>query len=145
MKKSDIDLPSTLERSPAKAQHLYAETLRSAEEQYGPGERASRTAWAAVKHQFHKVEDHWEAGGAPGGGGDAGPDDGDGGGAGSPGGGAGGGRDRDSDPPGGDRRGPSRGMSRDALYDEARRLGIPRRSAMNKAELEEAVAEYRRR
>ncbi len=56
------DLPSTLKRSPRKAQRTYAETLESAEETYdGDEERAHRTAWAAVKHSFAKVGDHWEA------------------------------------------------------------------------------------
>ena len=55
------DLPSTLERSPDKAQRTYAKTKASAEEQYGDGEAAERTAWASVKHSFEKVGDHWEA------------------------------------------------------------------------------------
>ncbi len=54
-------MPSTLKRSPAKAQRTYAKTLESAEREYGPGERAGRTAYAAVKHGFRKVGDHWEA------------------------------------------------------------------------------------
>ncbi len=54
------DLPSTLERSPAKAQRTYAETLASAEETYDDTSRAHRTAWSAVKHSFAKVGDHWE-------------------------------------------------------------------------------------
>ena len=55
------DLPGTLKRSPAKAQRTYAETLDSAHEQYeGNEERAHRTAYAAVKHSFEKVGDHWE-------------------------------------------------------------------------------------
>ena len=55
------DLPSTLKRSPAKAQRTFAKTLESAEETYdGDGERAARTAWAAVKHSFEKRGDHWE-------------------------------------------------------------------------------------
>lgn len=58
MKKSD--LPSTLKRSPAKAQRTYAKTHDSAVEQYGEGERAHRTAFAAVKHSYEKVGDHWE-------------------------------------------------------------------------------------
>ncbi len=53
------DLPSTIRRSPAKAKRTYAKTLESAEEQYGEGERARRTAWAAVKHSFEKVGDSW--------------------------------------------------------------------------------------
>jgi hypothetical protein len=54
------DLPATLKRSPAKAQRTYAETLENAEEQYGDGERAHRTAIASLKHSFQKVGDHWE-------------------------------------------------------------------------------------
>jgi len=54
------DLPGTLKRSPMKAQRTYAKTLENAEEQYGDGERAHRTAIAALKHSFQKVGDHWE-------------------------------------------------------------------------------------
>lgn len=60
-KKMGVDLPGTLERSPAKAQRTYAKTLRHAEGEYGKGERASRTAYASLKHGFEKVGDHWEA------------------------------------------------------------------------------------
>lgn len=61
-KKTDEErLPSTLERSPEKAQRTYLETLESAEQTYdGDEERAHRTAFAAVKHSFEKVGDHWE-------------------------------------------------------------------------------------
>lgn len=52
-------LPSTLERSPPKAQRTYLQTLKSAEKEYGPGEKASRTAFAALKYSFEKVGDHW--------------------------------------------------------------------------------------
>ena len=54
------NLPATLKRSPAKAQRTYAKTLANAEEQYGDGERAHRTAIASLKHSFEKVGDHWE-------------------------------------------------------------------------------------
>jgi cation transport regulator ChaB len=54
------DLPSTLQRSPRKVQRTYAETLDSAEEQYGSEERAHRTAWSAVKHIAEKRGDRWE-------------------------------------------------------------------------------------
>jgi cation transport regulator ChaB len=54
------DLPSTLQRSEEHAQDVYSETLDSAEDQYGDGERAHRTAFAAVKHSYEKVGDHWE-------------------------------------------------------------------------------------
>ncbi|OII34925.1 cation transport regulator ChaB [Curtobacterium sp. MMLR14_010] len=54
------DIPSTLQRSPEHAQEVYAKTLGSANETYGEGERAHRTAFAAVKHEYEKVGDHWE-------------------------------------------------------------------------------------
>jgi len=54
------EIPSTLQRSPEHAQDIFAETLDSANETYGPGERAHRTAYAAVKHEYEKVGDHWE-------------------------------------------------------------------------------------
>ena len=42
------DLPSTLQRSPEKAQRTWAETHDSAVEEYGEGERAHRTAYSAL-------------------------------------------------------------------------------------------------
>jgi hypothetical protein len=54
-------LPSTLEKSPKHAQDIFRETLVAAEKEYGVGERASRTAFASLKHSFEKVGDHWEA------------------------------------------------------------------------------------
>jgi cation transport regulator ChaB len=55
-------LPSTLKRSPKKAQDTYEETLESAETEYADDEaRAHRVAWSAVKHGFEKIGDHWEA------------------------------------------------------------------------------------
>jgi cation transport regulator ChaB len=54
------DLPSTLRRSPGKAQETWSKTHDSAAETYGDGERAHRTAFAALKHSFEKVGDHWE-------------------------------------------------------------------------------------
>jgi cation transport regulator ChaB len=54
------DLPSTIQRSEQHAQEIYSETLDSAEEQYGDGERAHRTAFSALKHSYEKVGDHWE-------------------------------------------------------------------------------------
>ncbi len=53
-------MPSTLKRSPPKAQRTFEETLEHAEQEYGKGERASRTAYASLKHGFEKVGDHWE-------------------------------------------------------------------------------------
>src|SRR5512142_896891 len=54
------ELPSTLRRSPKKAQETWVETHDSAVESYGEGERAHRTAFASLKHSFEKVGDHWE-------------------------------------------------------------------------------------
>lgn len=53
-------LPSTVRRSPEKAQRTWAKTHDSAVETYGEGERSHRTAFAALKHSFEKVGDHWE-------------------------------------------------------------------------------------
>jgi cation transport regulator ChaB len=55
------ELPSTLQRSPDKAQRTWIEAHDSAVEQYGEGERAHRTAFSALKHSYEKVGDHWEA------------------------------------------------------------------------------------
>jgi cation transport regulator ChaB len=56
----DEDLPSTLERSPAKVRRTYEKTLDAALEQYeGDEERAHRTAWDSVKHIAEKKGDHW--------------------------------------------------------------------------------------
>ncbi|WP_017555709.1 ChaB family protein [Nocardiopsis baichengensis] len=54
------ELPDTLRRSPRKAQDTWIEAHDSAVEQYGEGERAHRVAYAALKHAFEKVGDHWE-------------------------------------------------------------------------------------
>ena len=54
------ELPSTLKRSPAKAQRTFAKAHDGAAQSYGEGERATRTAYAAVKRGFEKVGDHWE-------------------------------------------------------------------------------------
>jgi cation transport regulator ChaB len=59
-------LPSTLKRSPAKAQRTWIKTHDSAVKEYGEGARAHRTAFAAVKHSFKKVGDHWVAKGRKG-------------------------------------------------------------------------------
>ena len=54
------EMPSTLRRSPKKAQETWAKTHDSAVQTYGEGERAHRTAFSAVKHSYEKVGDHWE-------------------------------------------------------------------------------------
>ena len=60
-KKEKERLPSTLKRSPAKAQDTYMHTLEAAEKDHGDGEAAHRIALASLKHSFEKVGDHWEA------------------------------------------------------------------------------------
>jgi hypothetical protein len=54
------ELPSTLRRSPKKAQETWSKAHDSAVQEYGEGQRAHRTAFAALKHSFEKVGDHWE-------------------------------------------------------------------------------------
>ena len=52
------ELPSTLQRSDQKAQDTFAKTYDSAMEEYNDGERAARTAYAALKHTHETVGDH---------------------------------------------------------------------------------------
>lgn len=54
------ELPSTLQRSPKKAQRTFAKAHDSAAKEYGDGRRAHQTAYGALKHSFEKVGDHWE-------------------------------------------------------------------------------------
>ena len=54
------ELPSTLQRSPKKAQRTFAKAYDAAADQYGSAKRANQVAWAAVKHAYEKVGDHWE-------------------------------------------------------------------------------------
>jgi cation transport regulator ChaB len=118
-KKSDI--PSTVARSDDKAQRTWAKTHDSAVETYGEGERAHRTAFAALKHTHEKVGDHWERKGR----GRKGPSDAQ----------AAGGRDTGRRTRGGvDTNAP-----KTELYDIAKRLHVPGRSRMNKAELIGAI------
>ena len=124
-KKQRAELPSTLARSPRKAQDTFAETLASAEETYDGDERAAhRVAFGAVKHSFEKVGDHWEAKQA------AGPSD-----------------DQAARPSGAGKRDHPRGTAggvdanatKAHLLDLARRLDVRGRSTMSKAELVTAL------
>lgn len=114
------ELPGTLQRSGKKAQETFAKTLDSAEETYGEGERAQRTAYSALKHTHEKVGDHWEQKDHKG------PSDEQA---------AGGSADSDRKTAGG----VDANASKEHLYDLARKLDIPRRSTMNKQELVEAL------
>ncbi len=119
------DLPSTLKRSPAKAQRTYAETLDSAEETYdGDEARAHRTAWSAVKHSFEKVGDHWEEKD------EKGPSDAQA---------AQGGRAARENPKPTHGGVDVRGNTKEALYERAKKAGVPNRSKMSKDELAEAL------
>jgi hypothetical protein len=116
------EMPSTLRRSPKKAQDTWAKTHESAVESYGEGERARRTAFASLKHGFEKVGDHWEPKEQKG------PSDAQaakGGRAARTGGATAGGVDANA--------------SKQHLYQLARRLGIRGRSGMSKGELVEAI------
>lgn len=116
------ELPGTLQRSPAKAQRTYAETLEHAHDEYDSEEQAHRTAYASLKHSFEKVGDHWEPkdhkgpsderakrGGPDGGGLSAGGVD-------------------------------VEGHSKKELYERAKSLGVTGRSNMTKTELARAIA-----
>jgi cation transport regulator ChaB len=114
------ELPSTLERSDAKAQRTYAKAHDSAAESYdGDEERANRVAFSALKHTHEKVGDHWEPKESKG------PSDAQAaGGAGT------------SRPTAG---GVDANASKRHLMDLARRLDVPGRSRMSKQELVEAL------
>jgi cation transport regulator ChaB len=119
------ELPDTIKRSPAKAQRTFAKAHDAAVDEYGEGERAHRTAYAALKRTFEKVGDHWEQRRAPG------PSD-----------------PRSKQSTVQKRRGvgetfggvDEEGHTREELYKRARRLGVEGRSRMNKRELARALA-----
>lgn len=118
------EMPATLQRSPAKARRTWAKAHDAAVETYGEGERAHRTAFAALKHSFEKVGDRWQPKKQKG----------------------------PSDPQATKGRRPPRrggktfggvdvvGNTREKLYERARGLGIKGRSSMSKEELAEAIA-----
>ncbi len=119
------ELPSTLRRSPKKARETWIKTHDSAVGTYGEGERAHRTAFAALKHAFEKVGDHWEAKKRKG------PSDRQA---------AGSARTRRRTEEGVDAN-----ASKSHLLDLARRLGVRGRTRMDKPELVDAVKKANRR
>ncbi|MCW2713364.1 MAG: cation transport regulator ChaB [Frankiales bacterium] len=122
-KPKQSELPSTLQRSEPKAQATFAKTYDSAAESYGPGERAARTAFSAVKHSFEKVGDHWEAKD------ERGPSDAQSEKTGA--------AARDSTTP--TAGGVDANASKRHLYELAQRLEVPGRSSMSKDELVAAI------
>ncbi|MEB4208727.1 ChaB family protein [Mycobacterium sp. 94-17] len=120
------ELPGTLRRSSAKAQRTFAKAHDAAAEEYGSEERAHRVAYAAVKHSFEKVGDHWETKD------DKGPSD-----------------ERAEigglRPTGQSAEGVDANASKKHLLALARRLDIAGRSTMNKSELVEAIMKHNRR
>lgn len=119
-------MPSTIRRSPAKAQRTWSKAHDAAAKEYGDGERAHRTAYAALKHSFEKQGDHWVPKRAKG----------------------------PSDPRAKQTRAAARkgrgktfggvdyySHSKRELYERAKKLGVPRRSTMSKEQLAGAIAQ----
>jgi len=115
------ELPSTLRRSPRKAQRTFAKAHDSAAGEYGDEKRANQVAWAAVKHSFQKVGDHWEKKA----GGKKGPSDAQ----------AAGGRNTNRKTAGG----VDANASKAHLLTLAKKLGVSGRSKMKKKELVGAI------
>jgi cation transport regulator ChaB len=120
------ELPSTLRRSNRKAQRTFVKAHDAAAEEYGSEERAHRVAYAAVKHSFEKIGDHWEPKEQKG------PSDkrAEVGGL------------QNSIP---SAEGVDANASKKHLLDVARRLEVPGRSKMNKSELVDAIKKHNRR
>lgn len=115
------ELPSTLQRSPKKAQRTFAKAYDSAVEEYDDEQRANQVAWAAVKHSFEKVGDRW----AKKEGGKKGPSDEQ----------AAGGRNTDRETKGG----VDANATKDHLMGIAKKLDISGRSKMKKKQLVDAI------
>ncbi|HZC29547.1 MAG TPA: ChaB family protein [Gaiellaceae bacterium] len=119
------ELPETLRKSSAKAQRTFAKAHDAAADQYGEGERAHRTAFAALKHTHEKKAGRWVAKDHKG------PSD-----------------PRSKQPTAAKRAGKGEtfggvdyeGNTKQELYERARRLGIEGRSTMSKRELARAIA-----
>jgi cation transport regulator ChaB len=119
------ELPETLKRSGSKAQRTFAKVHDAAAEQYGEGERAHRTAMAALKHTHEKRGDRWVQKE------EYGPSD-----------------PRSKKTTEQKRRGEGETFggvdveqnTKQELYERARRLGVAGRSAMSKHDLARAIA-----
>ena len=120
------ELPSTLRKSSAKAQRTFAKAHDSAVEQYGEGERAHRTAMAALKRTYERKGDRWVAKRKPG------PSD-----------------PRSKQPTTAAKRAGRgetfggvdvEGNTKQELYERARRLGVEGRSKMSKQQLAREIA-----
>jgi cation transport regulator ChaB len=120
------ELPSTLKKSPEKAQRTFAKAHDAAAKEYGEGERAHRVAYSALKHSFEKVGDRWEPKD------EKGPSDQ---------------RARSGGPnaKGETAEGVDANASKKHLMDVARRLDITGRSTMSKDELVSAIKKANRR
>ena len=122
----ELPLPSTLARSDRHAREIWQAALEGALGTYGEGERARRTAFAALKHSYEKVGDHWEPKAR------RGPSDEQA---------ARGGPEPLAETAGG----VDANASKAHLLDLARRLGVRGRSRMDKGELVEAIDRANRR
>lgn len=118
------ELPSTVARSGKKARHTFAKAHDSAIEQYGEGEQAMRTAYAALKQTHEKVGKRWEK--KP----KKGPSDAQ----------AEGGKNTDRPTAGG----VDANASKKHLYSIAKRLDIHGRSTMSKKQLVDAIQQANR-
>lgn len=116
------ELPSTIQRSDEKAKETFAKAHDSAVEEYGDGQRAHQTAYAALKHTHEKVGDHWEPKDHKG------PSDEQ----------AAGGRDTNRETA----EGVDAKATKEHLYDIAQRLDIEGRSDMDKDELIDALRNH---
>jgi cation transport regulator ChaB len=120
------ELPSTLKKSSAKAQRTFAKAHDRAAEQYGEGERAHRTAYAALKYTHERKGDRWVAKD------EQGPSD-----------------PRSKQPSTAAKRAgrgetyggvDAEGNTKQELYERAKRLGVEGRSKMSKRELARSIA-----
>ena len=122
---ADREMPGTIARSPPKARRTWAKTHDRAVQEYGEGERAHRTAFAALKRGFEKVRGRWEPKGR------TGPSD-----------------PRSTRTTREKIEGKGEtfggvdlyGHTRDQLYERARSLGVRGASTMRKKELARAIA-----